>query len=402
MQRTDRSKLSRWFIGTAVVGFAAVSVITSAPGAFARSAIGRLPSHPTPMTATFPHPNLRVPATGTAAASTNLKVWHSSVTSGGTSYPYYMVGKNVKVAQSIPTTTVMAPVIPLIIKIGSKTWNPTVAKAACGESASVLSRVQASPLFDKTHDFVFGGTDVGTTQYTDAYQRGNFYKYTKPTGVNPGYHVLLKYVAHPAITITVPAADAGTGSGGCEAEGAIEINWFDNYLQTTVFPALAAEGTPIGPNKFPIFVMRNVTFFFSSVGNCCALGYHNAFTNPAFGFGLQTYTAFEWPDNSYFPASFNDTVVASHEVAEWMDDPFTNNPTPSWGNIGQVSGCQGNLENGDPLTPTNVPPVTVNGFTYHLQELAFFSWFFRQTPSWGVNGWYSNNGTFTTFSAPCP
>jgi hypothetical protein len=353
------------------------------------------------MTATLSHRNLKVPAFPAATAG-NLKVWSSSINSGGTNYPYTMVGKNVKVAQASPTTTITSPVIPLIIKIGTHTWNPTVAKSACGETASVVTRIHNSPLFDQTHHFVFGGTSVGTTQYTDAYQRGNFYEFTKPTGVNPGYHVLLKYVAHPAITIKVPAADAATGAGGCELEGAMEINWFDNYLQTVIFPQLAAEGTPIGPTVFPQFVMRNVTFYFGTPDQCCALGYHNAFNNPSFGGKMQTYTAYEWPDNSFFPASYNDTVVGSHEVAEWMDDPFTNNPTPAWGNIGQVSGCQNNLENGDPLTPTQVPPVTVNGYTYHLQELAFFSWFFRQATSWGVNGWYSDNGTFTTYSAPCP
>jgi hypothetical protein len=42
-----------------------------------------------------------------------------------------------------------------------------------------------------------------------------------------------------------------------------------------------------------------------------------------------------------------------------------------------------------------------NGFTYHLQELAFFSWFYRQDPSTGVNGWYSDNGTFPSAQAAC-
>jgi hypothetical protein len=79
-----------------------------------------------------------------------------------------------------------------------------------------------------------------------------------------------------------------------------------------------------------------------------------------------------------------------------MDDPLGTNATPLWGNIGQVVGCQGNLENGDPLSGTIFPPVLMpNGFTYDLQELAFFSWFFRQNPSIGVNGFYSDNGTFT-------
>jgi hypothetical protein len=36
-----------------------------------------------------------------------------------------------------------------------------------------------------------------------------------------------------------------------------------------------------------------------------------------------------------------------------------------------------------------------NGVTYHLQELAFYSWFFG-TPSIGVGSVFSNNGTFAT------
>jgi hypothetical protein len=35
-----------------------------------------------------------------------------------------------------------------------------------------------------------------------------------------------------------------------------------------------------------------------------------------------------------------------------------------------------------------------NKFTYHMQELAFFSWFYG-APFVGVNGWFSNNDTFT-------
>jgi len=88
-------------------------------------------------------------------------------------------------------------------------------------------------------------------------------------------------------------------------------------------------------------------------------------------------------------------------VDEWMNDPMISNPTPPWGNTGQVMGfCQANLEVGDPLSGTNIAPITMpNGFTYHLQELAFFSWFFGG-PSIGVNGWFSNNGTFMTDAGP--
>ena len=76
------------------------------------------------------------------------------------------------------------------------------------------------------------------------------------------------------------------------------------------------------------------------------------------------------------------------------------NPTPAWGHIGQVNFCQDNLEVADPLTGTNISPIVgKNGFTYHLQELAFFSWFYS-SPSIGLHGWFSNNGTFMTDAGP--
>jgi hypothetical protein len=130
------------------------------------------------------------------------------------------------------------------------------------------------------------------------------------------------------------------------------------------------------------------------------LGYHGAFNNPRFGSVLQTYSPTDMELSGAF-GGLTDTSVAAHEVAEWIDDPTGGNPTPAWGHTGQVSGCQGNLEVGDPLTGTNMPVVTLGGFGYHLQELAFFSWFYHQSPSWGAGGKYSDNGTFTTFAAPC-
>ena len=121
------------------------------------------------------------------------------------------------------------------------------------------------------------------------------------------------------------------------------------------------------------------------------LGYHNAMTNAG---QLQTYGVSMY-DNSGDFSGIADTSILAHEVAEWMDDPIGTNPTKPWGNIGQVSGCQGNLEVGDPLTGTGITD-TLNGKKYHLQELAFFSWFYHSSPSLGVNGWFSSNGTFTT------
>ena len=126
------------------------------------------------------------------------------------------------------------------------------------------------------------------------------------------------------------------------------------------------------------------------------LGYHDALANAG---RLQSYGVAMYDNSGDFRGSA-DTTVLSHEVAEWMNDPYVDNPTKPWGNIGQVSGCQGNLEVGDPLSGTAITD-TLNNKTYHLQELAFFSWFYHSSPSLGVNGWFSSNGTFRTSARPC-
>ena len=97
----------------------------------------------------------------------------------------------------------------------------------------------------------------------------------------------------------------------------------------------------------------------------------------------------------------SDIAAASHEVNEWINDPFGVNQTPPWGNIGQVGGCQNDLEVGDPLSGTLMPAFPSNGFTYHLQELAFFSWFYGVT-GLSAGGKDSSNGTFRGAAILCP
>ena len=140
---------------------------------------------------------------------------------------------------------------------------------------------------------------------------------------------------------------------------------------------------------WPIFITGDI---YLTEGICCIGGYHSSNGSQP---GGQTYAYSTYVDS---PGAFSQDVGAlSHEIGEWMDDPIGSNPTPLWGHTGQVSGCQSNLEVGDPLSGTEFPALlAANGFTYHMQELAFFSWFYRQSPTLGVNNWFSDNGTFTS------
>jgi hypothetical protein len=251
--------------------------------------------------------------------------------------------------------------------------------------------MQQSPIFQPSN-FKFGHTSVGKTQYVDAFQRGNFWQ--SLAGTN--YHTFVSPQTLAPVTVNLAANDAlaipPSLFGSCGPLGIVNINTLGPILVNQ----LAAQG--FNSSQFPIFLLYNVVMSIGAPNNlnkCCVLGFHGATGSP-----IQTYSPIDFDTTGLFGPAVQDTSIAAHEVAEWMDDPFGNNPTPAWGHIGQVSGCQNNLEVGDPLTGTNVPTVNgANGFAYHLQELAFFSWFYG-AHSIAVNGWFSDNNTFTSDAGP--
>ena len=125
-----------------------------------------------------------------------------------------------------------------------------------------------SPIF-KDMDWIAGDgvTDLGTTQYEDAFQRGNFWGQVSSA---PGYHVLLgaPKVA-PVQTYVVPAADGSIASEFGVRVGLADINWFDS----TVIQPLLKKFTQIQPGTLPIFMTYDV---YLTSGGCCIGGYHSA------------------------------------------------------------------------------------------------------------------------------
>ena len=328
-----------------------------------------------------------------ANAAGTITAFSTNVQDGSSTFPITMVGKNPFVHQAEPSTTIKTTLIPVVIKFpNGDTWDPRV-EDSC-DTQSALTRAQHSPLF-VAQDWTFGPKLVNTGQYVDAFRRGEFYKQTKPTGINPGYHVKLALRTHAPLVLNVPLADAAESTTVCGSRelGAVDIFYLDSQLQNYITSTLG----PAATGTFPLFMLVNVVEYEFLPGGCCIAGYHAAMGNAG---RLQTYGVAMYDNTGDFAGS-SDTVIMSHEIAEWMDDPFGNNPTKPWGNIGQVRGCQNNLEVGDPLTGTAITdPLATT--TYHLQELAFFSWFYHSKPSLGVNRWFSSNGTFKTSAAPCP
>jgi hypothetical protein len=327
-----------------------------------------------------------------AAASSSIPLFTASVRDGSTTFRYSMVGKNPFVAQAEPSTTVSTTLIPVVIKFSNgDTWNPTAIDSC--DSQSALTRTRNSPLF-VAQPWKFGPTSVGTGQYIDIFQRSEFYRQTNPSGINPGYHVKLALKTHAPLVLHVPTADAAETTTVCGNHklGAVEINYLDGQIQHYITDTLG----PAATGTFPLFLLDNVLEYEGTTANCCVFGYHGAMANAS---RLQTYGVSMYDNTGDF-GGIADTSILAHEVGEWMNDPTGTNPTKPWGNSGQVAGCQANLEVGDPLTGTGITN-TLNGKKYHLQELAFFSWFYHSSPSLGVNGWFSSNGTFKRSAAPC-
>jgi hypothetical protein len=390
MKLTLRTTLAK----AAVLGLAALTSI--APLASAQEAQEEINTHPL-MFAVKPLQNGNMDEImAQSAASTGLKMWTYTIKSTragskGQSFKGVMVGQSPITNKGTTTTNVY--VVPLIVKIAGHTFNPTVADSACLAGKVPLTVLKQSPMIVATHDFKINGIDVGKGQYSDAFQRANFWKNVSANGGT--YHNNLAYKYLPAVTISPGTANSTLYPiTSCITEyGGIEINWFDSYLTGTLIPSLVAKG--VGPSNLVTFVLYNTTMYISTSGNCCVGGYHGAFGSP-----VQTYSPFQFDTAAAFGVGSEDTDIMAHEINEWQDDPLGTNPTPAWGKIGQVSGCQTNLEVGDPLTGTNYPNVVMSGFTYHLQELAFYSWFYGP-PSIGAGAKFSDNGTFKAAQGAC-
>lgn len=311
-----------------------------------------------PMFATLPPrylENVLAPATPTV---TN---WTGSLGSGLTSFT--MVGTDPSTTNV--TTTVTAYIIPIAFVFSPTPNGIFDPHHVLPNGRTVIQNVAASPIFNSGIDFVQGGTDLGNTQYIDAFQRGNFFAFVS---TNTNYHVLLNLVVLPEQFIVVPPASGSIATEFGVRAGLVDINFFDAKLQQII-----SSNSTITPNSFPIALTYDT--YLTSGGGCCIGGYHSAFGSAS---APQTYAHFTYIGKA--GAFSQDVSALSHETGEWVDDPFINNP-----------GCGGLLEVGDPLEGgPNFGgfPYTLNGFTYNLQDLVFAQ-YFGQSPSTSVHGWFS-------------
>jgi hypothetical protein len=333
-----------------------------------------------------------------------------TATKTGLKYTDTVVGAN-PFATAKTTTTINVVIIPVIVTIGSTTFDPTVDdKCISGAKITPLAALRQSPIFKNVifdggsglgHATKMNGVNIGTTTYPDAFRRAEFWSKVGGTSYHTAFHVT------NASPWTVSASEVQALGGGnvfttgCADIGVLNFNNFQNYIRNTVIPAIPA----VTPTTFAFFLMKDVVTTTSSSLDCtsfCIIGYHAAFGSPVQTFGVSEY---DTTKSFWSSPGIKNISVPTHEVGEWLDDPLVTNPTPAWGNIGQVSGCQGNWEPGDPITGTDFPAIKMsNGVTYDPQELAFWSWYYnaQHKASIGAGGKFSTNGTFAGPSKPCP
>ena len=335
---------------TALSLLAALLVVASlASAAFAQDPNDTLPAHPR-FARLLPHLTNEV---GTPA--TPLTTWNGSFVYLGHTYKYNMVGTAPSTGTS---TTVPVFIIPIALQYKSggttTTFSPTT-KQSNGRTA--IANTFLSPIFQNM-DWIAGDgvTDLGTTQYEDAFQRGNFWGQVSSA---PGYHVLLGTPRiTPVQTIVVPPADGSVGNEFGVKVGLADITWFDGQIQ-----AIMTKVKAIQPNTLPIFMTYDV---YLTEGGCCIGGYHSSFGSTA---APQAYSMFTYIGT---PGAFSQDVGAlSHEAGEWLDDPLVVNTN------GNPVEC-GILEVGDPeeiFANYGDFPYTLNGFTYNLQDLTYLEYF---------------------------
>jgi hypothetical protein len=256
--------------------------------------------------------------------------WTSSFTYKGVTYPYTMVGTNP--ASSNSTTTVDVAIIP---------FDFVFADGVVLSGTSKVGNVLGSPNFQNAT------YTSGTTQYGDAVQRAEFWPFV--SGASSNWHTLIDSTptVYPTQVIQVPQNQAVVlvGSVSHRIFALMSYPWFSDRLNEAI------NSLHIAPTTLPVVLTYNTFLYIHNLNNCCVLGYHGATasTNGNGNQQIQTYIYAAWPDANIFPPGWADVLPMSHEISEWMNDPFIRNFVPPWQFPGEPGSCQGNLETGDPM-----------------------------------------------------
>jgi len=323
--------------------------------------------------------------------------WSDTFTYQGLVYTYRMVGTDPKLGSK--TTVVPTVIIPLRFVFPDGQVFDASTDLVDGQTA--IQGILNSPIF-KNYNFVSSGKNIGNTQYGDAFQRANFWD--SVSGKAKNYHVLLGQPSVlPTQTIVVPD---GLGHYETDFSTGLQFPVIDRSFlasQTTAI-LIAAQ---VVPTQLPIMVWGSVV-----AGSTFA--WHGAIGIN--GGPLQSYIGTSYQSQAFQAGSSPDIYSLSHEVIEWLDDPFINNYTPGWNQtfLSESKQCDSRysfdlLESADPVENVTESVVALPGgpFSYHVTEGMFIDFYTRSNHSRSVSGQYSffeigeQYGLQTGPSTPC-
>ena len=319
--------------------------------------------------------------------------WSDTFAYQGLTYQYTMVGTDPKHGSA--TTTIPTVLIPLRFVFENGLVVDASADSIDGQTS--IQGIMNSPVF-QSYNFNLGGINVGNTQYGDAFQRANFWD--SVSRQSRDYHVLLgQPTRSPAFEVHVPN-DAVFFIIDPDSGTPVPFVDFGLLFHATID---AIQQANVSTQTLPIVVWGNV-FGIDGTG-----GFHGAYQVPG---GAQTYISTGYHPRSPSFLKLEDVYIFTHEVLEWMDDPFTDNFTPGW-NFPEVTypHCiSSNLSFPDDLLEVgdvveflldSDQPITLGGTIYHVTDGVFLDYFTRNTPSRSANAQYTFFGNSDLPSAPC-
>ncbi len=307
----------------------------------------------------------------------------------GQTFPFTVVGKKPQAGGTTQIPTQLIAVSLLFDEFVDEAGEPIVL-----DPGPNLGKIEGSPNF-RAAPYL-----TGFTQFADAVQRAQFFRI-----MGQDWHTLLQppQVLRPVV-IEVPRGLAkvyrNPSTGVVFA--LVDTSFFISHLNTLV------QLEDLQADALTLILTSNVFLApKADVKQCCVLGFHTAFATGRVGRlqQVQTLVWASWIDQGLLGPGLADVTPMSHEISEWMNNPFGTNIVPAWQALGEAGGCQNNLETADPVAalPNAGFPVTIDGFAFHPQTQVLLPWFTRQGALDSIDGALSfpDESLVTAPSQPC-
>jgi hypothetical protein len=309
------------------------------------------------------------------------------------------------------TTLINTPIVPVIMDLRNEDGSPRFVNGQPLVSSpdAFIAPILNSPVFA----FSNWSSSSVPTQLIDAMQRASYFSKAKDD-----WHTLLVPSVKTARRLVLNKGSylfALNEDGSCCAVILVETQPVLDAIfavrstdpSTTIMGAAAAAGD-ITTKDISILLFNNVFLLdFGNPPRNLIPGFHSFdFQEPN---KLYVMGFVSWFSPGLFPPPFDrpDVAILSHELAEIVNNPFIgadgiHDVTPWW--LAPNGFCLDFLEVADGVEhlPNFMYPISMNGMTYHPENVVLVPWFKRESPSSALHNAYSypDESVITQLSPP--